>query len=88
MKPTHIKGQLTLKWKVDPEVSGYEIQYSTDKEFKKNVVNKEITKVGTNSKICNGLKAGKVYYISIRTYKTVFGKDYHSEWSRSKRVVM
>lgn len=52
------------------------------------MVNKEITKVGTNSKICPGLKAGKVYYIRIRTYKTVFGKDYHSEWSRSKRVVM
>ena len=31
------------------------------------------------------LKQGKVYYIRIRTYKTVGGKKYYSEWSTAKK---
>lgn len=32
------------------------------------------------------LRSNKNYYIRIRTYKTVNGKRYYSEWSKIKKV--
>ena len=31
-----------------------------------------------------GLKAGKKYYVQIRTYKTIDGKEYYAEWSQTR----
>ena len=38
------------------------------------------------SKKITKLKAKKKYYVQIRTYKTVSGKNYYSSWSRVKSV--
>ena len=35
----------------------------------------------TVSTVIKNLKQGKTYYVRIRTYKTVGGKKYYSEWS-------
>ncbi len=32
------------------------------------------------------LKAGKTYYVQVRTYKTVKGVKYWSKWSAKKKV--
>ena len=32
------------------------------------------------------LKAGKKYYVQVRTYKKVGGKTYYSSWSKAKAV--
>ena len=39
----------------------------------------------TSEKITK-LKAKKKYYVQIRTYRTVSGKNYYSSWSRVKSV--
>ena len=46
--------------------AGYQIVYSTDKQFKKNV--KKVTISGT-SKTLGKLAKGKTYYVKVRAYK-------------------
>ncbi len=41
----------------------------------------------TTSKTVKG-KAGKKYFVRIRTYKTVGGKKYYSAWSKAKTVTV
>ena len=71
--------------KISKQASGYQIQYSTKKNFKskKTVWLKGYNK---NSKTISGLKSKKKYYVRVRTYKTVNGTKYYSEWSNVKTV--
>ena len=57
-------------------ITGYQVQYSTDKKFKANVYNKYV----------KGYKKKKIYYVRIRTYMSVGGKYYYSTWSKVKAV--
>lgn len=67
-----IKGKkLSIKWKKAPNATGYEIQYSTDKKFKKGVKQKKITKGKATSCTLTKIKDNKNYYVRIRAYKTV-----------------
>ena len=77
----------TLKWKKQAsQVTGYEIQYSTNSDFKNGNKTVTIKKAGTVSKTISKLKGKKKYYIRIRTYKTAGGKTYYSDWSSKKTV--
>ena len=38
------------------------------------------------SKSIKKLKNKKTYYVRIRTYKTVSGKNFYSDWSAAKKV--
>lgn len=80
-----------VKWaKQTSKTTGYQIQYSTDKNFKKNNKTVDVSKNTTTSKTISGLKAKTKYYVRIRTYKTVKynGKSVkvYSSWSSSKSV--
>ena len=77
------KKQLAVRWKKGSGIDGYEIQYSLKKDFKgaKSVKVKDASAVKTGLK---NLKAGKTYYVRIRTWKTVGKKTYSSEWSAVK----
>jgi hypothetical protein len=71
--------------KYTTQTTGYQIQYSTDKNFKKN--NKTVTvKNSTTSKTISKLSSKKKYYVRIRTYKTVGKTKYYSSWSKSKSI--
>jgi hypothetical protein len=70
--------KMAITWKKDTTVSGYQIQYATDKSFKKNL--KTIT-TSNNSKTVGGLKKGTTYYVKIRSYKLVNGRALFGEWS-------
>lgn len=74
-----------VKWKKVSGISGYQIQYSTNKNFKgakKVFVNSK----SAVSKTVKNLKAQKVYYVRVRTYKTVNKTKYFSSWSGYKSV--
>ena len=76
--------RLNIRWKsVKKQTSGYQIQYCTDGHYKKS---KTITirSNKTTSYTLKKLKVGKVYYVRVRTYKTVGGKKYYSNWSGTK----
>ena len=72
----------TVKWKKKSNITGYQIQYSTNSKFKKGNKSIKIKSAKTVSKKITKLKVGKKYYVRIRTYK---GKKY-SKWSKVKSI--
>ena len=76
----------TVKWKKKSDITGYQIQYSTNKKFKKNSKKIQIKQAKTTSKKITGLKSSKKYYVRIRTYKLVKKKKSYSSWSKKKNV--
>ena len=86
-KLTAGKKQFKMTWnKQKTQTTGYEIQYSTNKKFKKGNKTVKIKKNKTTSKTVKKLKAKKKYYVRIRTYKKVNGKTYYSGWSKVKNI--
>ena len=82
-KVTAAKKSLKLKIKKQSsQVTGYKIQYSTSSKFK-SAKTKTVKSYKTTSVTIKGLKAKKNYYVRVCTYKTVGGKKYYSDWSKS-----
>jgi hypothetical protein len=67
------------------QITGYQVQYSTSKTFT-NANSKTITSYKTTKVTLSDLRAGKTYYVRVRTYKTVNGVRYYSGWSDYKYV--
>lgn len=80
------KKKFTVTWAKVSGVKGYQIQYSTDKKFKKNNKSVTVTKQKTTKVTVKKLKSKKKYYVRVRTYKTVNGKKIYSSWSKVKSV--
>ena len=79
--------QAAVKWKKQTkQTDGYEIQYSTKKDFSKSVKTKRISGRKKTSAVIKKLKAKKTYYVRIRTWKKVNGERYYSLWSSAKKV--
>ena len=77
------KKKVIIKYKKIKDISGYEIQISTKKNFKS--VKTFTTK--KNSYTIKKLKSGKKYYVRIRTYKkNTDGIIIYSKWSTAKRT--
>ena len=78
--------KMTVKWAKDSTVTGYQIQYSTSSTFASG--NKTITVAGPNnvSKVIDSLTKNNTYYVRIRSYKTLDGKNYYSAWTGQKSV--
>lgn len=71
--------------KQSTQTSGYQIQYSTSKDFKKS----KIVTVNNNktvSKQFNKMGNKKTYYVRVRTYKVVNKKAYYPGWSKAVKV--
>lgn len=90
-KVTAAKKGFKVTWKKqETQTTGYQVQYSTDKNFKKNNNTVTISKNSTTSKSVGKLKAKKKYYVRVRTYKTVkFGGKsvkLYSGWSKANSV--
>ncbi len=77
-----IKVTLTKK---SSQVSGYEIQYSTSKKFKRAKI-KTLSSYKTTKVTLSRLSAKKTYYVRVRTYKKVGGVKYYSDWSTYKSI--
>ena len=87
------KKRFDVKWsKQTTQVTGYQVQYSTDKNFVKAVKNKKITKNSVVTKTVKNLKSKKVYYVRVRTYTTIKYNgeqmNLHSDWSKVKKVTV
>ena len=81
-----LKRKVTVKWKKKTSISGYAIQYSTDKKFKAGVKTVNVNGAKKSQKVLSKLKKGKKYYIRIATYKKVGKVKYYSSWSSVKSV--
>lgn len=74
------KKKMTVKWKKLKDISGYQIVYSTKKNFK----GKKTVTAGkklTSKKINKTLKKGK-YFVKVRAYKTISGRKTYGEYSK------
>jgi g-D-glutamyl-meso-diaminopimelate peptidase len=81
--------KITVRWnKHTKYTAGYQIQYSTAKDFSKNSKTITIKSNKTTVKTIKKLKAKKKYYVRIRTYKTVNGVRYKSSWSEARAVTV
>lgn len=84
------KKAFTIKWKKQKkQISGYQIQYGTKKNFSKAKTVTVKSKNTTKKKI-TGCAAKKTYYVRIRTYKNVKvngkTKKIASSWSKTVKV--
>jgi hypothetical protein len=83
------KKSITLNWKkiTAKGINGYEIQYSTDKNFNKDVTKTvTIKKIKTTKTKIKKLKSKTKYYVRIRTYSIKNGQKVYSNWSKKKSV--
>lgn len=80
------KKKFTVTWAKVSGVKGYQIQYSSNKKFKKNNKSVTVTKQKTTKATVKKLKSKKKYYVRVRTYKTVNGKKIYSSWSKVKSI--
>lgn len=79
------KGQIVVLWKKNNTCGGYQVQYTTDKKFKKKVKTVKVTKKSTQSVTIKGLKTKKNYYVRIRAVDSKAAKAV-SAWSKAKKV--
>ena len=86
------KGQAEVKFKCVDNVNGYQIRYSTRKDFTGNVKTKEVSSSSYSqpksmTATLKKLKRHKNYYVQIRTFeKSSSGNYYFSDWSKVKKV--
>ena len=81
------KKTMKAAWKKNTVVTGYQVQYATASNFKgaKTVT---IKKTKTTSTTIKKLKKNKKYYVRVRTYQKASGKNYYSNWSKTKTVTI
>ena len=74
--------KLSVKWAKDKNATGYQVQVSADKNFKKIAKRKNVQK---NTYTVTKLKAGKKYYVRVRSYKKSGSEMLYGKWSNMKR---
>lgn len=93
-KPTFITGKIqakkkafVVKWKKQKSVTGYQIQYSANKKFTRKATKTKTVKGASKTELTiKKLKAGKKYYVRVRTFRKAKGTQYYSKWSKAKTV--
>ncbi len=85
-KLTTGKKSVTVSFNKVKNVSGYQLQFSTSKNFDKNKKTVTLSNPKTAKRTVKNLKSKKKYYVRIRTYKKVGKKIYYSAWSKAKTV--
>jgi len=86
LKIANQKGRkLSVTWKKQKKISGYQIQYSTGKTFAKGTKMTNIVK-SSDKAVIKKLKKGKTYYVRIRSYQKSGSKKTYSAWSSYTKV--
>lgn len=79
---------ITVKWAKDTKATGYVLQYSTDKNFKKGVKTVTISNNKTTSKKISKLKSEKKYYVRVCSYKKASESKLQGNYSAVKSVTV
>lgn len=75
-----------VTWKRDKKVSGYQVVLASDKKFTKGKKQANIKTNKTVQKTFTKLSKGKVYYMKVRSYKTVGKQRLYGPYSKAKAV--
>lgn len=76
---------IIVKWEKISGVTGYQVQFSTKKNFKKITASKYLSS-SKSSMRCSGLKKKKTYYVRVRAYISSNGSKTYGSWSAKKKV--
>ena len=79
------KKKIKASWSKVGGASGYQVMWSTYKNFSKNYKTKSV-KAKSLSKTVTAAQSKKTYYVRVRAYKTISGKKVYSPWSSTKKV--
>lgn len=79
------KKKIKASWSKVGGASGYQVMWSTYKNFSKNYKTKSV-KAKYSSKTVTTAQSKKTYYVRVRAYKTINGKKVYSQWSSTKKV--
>lgn len=79
------KKKIKASWSKVSGASGYQVMWSTYKNFSKNYKTKSV-KSKYLSKTVTAAQSKKIYYVRVRVYKTINGKKVYSQWSSTKKV--
>ena len=80
--------KIKISWKENIYSDGYEIQYSTKRNYSINSKKIRIKNMNTTTKKIGDIKNKKKYYYRVRTYIIVNGKKFYSKWSKTKTYVI
>lgn len=78
--------KITISWGKVPAVTGYKVYIASNSKFTKK---KKIKTVKANKKLNYSIKTPVVkrtFYIKVRAYKTINGKNYYSKTSKVKKL--
>lgn len=76
-----------ITWKKVKDISGYEIQLSTSKKFKKIAKTVKVSEASSSVTV-KKLKKKTTYFVRMRTYIIINGKRITSDWSGVKKVTV
>ncbi len=80
------KQVLAVKWKkISKQSSGYQIQYSLSSSFK-SAKTKTVRNAKTTAMKIKKLTSRKTYYVRVRVFRKVSGKNFFSAWSKLKKA--
>ena len=86
------KGRKALiTWKKNKKASGYQICFSTNKNFKKAVKKIMVKKASFNKAWLRGLKSGRTYYVKVRAMKKITSpvtgrtEAVYGKWSATRK---
>ena len=74
--------KLIIRWEKVDNATGYKVQVSKNKKFKKKIIFNKLTK--KTKVIVKGkkIKRGKTYYVRVRAYNTANGNNNYGKWSK------
>ncbi len=79
------KKKIVLKWQKVSSAKGYQVQYSTEKKFKKKY--RKSQKSSATKTTVKNLSRKTVYYFRVRAYKKgSSGRIYSKKWSKVKKA--
>lgn len=85
-KATGKKRAIKTNWKAVSTATGYQIQVSTNKKFKKVAAKKYIKNWKKTTYTFKNLRSGRKYYVRMRTYKKIDGKNYYGLFTKVRVV--
>lgn len=78
--------RMKVKWTWYAYGDGYQIAYSTNKNFASSKTKRIFAGVFTDAKTIAGLQKGKTYYVKVRAYQKSGGQRYYGAWSNVKKI--
>lgn len=73
--------KLTAEWSASSVFTGYELQYTTDSKFSKDVKTIKIDTWDTTKHVISNLKGNTTYYVRVRSYHVFDGITYYGQWT-------